>query len=82
MDWARTAPEVPEPARGAVAKAAAAAASSTPFNEVVASFGSSCAMPGALQNALVAASRAADYESGVRAWARGSAGRRRRGRRR
>lgn len=66
IDWARTAPEVPEPARGAVSKAAEAAASPAPLNDVVATFGSSCAMPGALQGALVAASRAGGYEAGVR----------------
>jgi hypothetical protein len=67
INWARAAPEVPAAARDAIAKAADAAASPAPFAEVVAGFGSSCAMPGALQNALVAAQRATSYEDGVRA---------------
>ncbi len=67
IDWAATAPEVPESVRPLVAASSAAAATATPFNELAAKFGVSCAMPGALQVALVAARRAEGFEAGVRA---------------
>jgi hypothetical protein len=66
IKWATTAAEVPEPVRPVIAAAAAAASSPVPFNALAADFGVSCAMPGALQAALVAAARADSYEGGVR----------------
>jgi hypothetical protein len=66
IKWAASAPEVPELVRPLVAAAAAAAAAPSDFNAVSQSFGSSCAMPGALQNALVAAARSDSFEGGVR----------------
>ncbi|GBF88351.1 hypothetical protein Rsub_01063 [Raphidocelis subcapitata] len=68
MDWAASAPEIPERVRGLVSAAAAAADGPEPFLKVATGFGVACSMPGALQGALAAARRAgADFEGGVRA---------------
>lgn len=60
--------QVPDAARALVRAAAETAAdASEPFNAAAQRLGASCAMPGALQVALVAALRAkGDYEAGVR----------------
>lgn len=67
IEWARSAPDVPEPVRDAASKASDAAASPEPLGAIAARFGLSCGMPGALINSLVAASRAEGYEAGLRA---------------